>query len=389
MKVLLTTDTYFPMINGVVTSINYLYKELKALGHDVKIMTLSHGSNERIDGDIYYLKSVKVGIYPDARIRMPFSGNLTKKIMEWKPDLIHSQTEFSTMIAAKFIAKKLNIPHLHTYHTMYEDYLKYIFKGRLISKNTAARLTKILLNSLDGVVAPTKKVEDVLLRYGIKVNTFIVPTGIDLSRFKQRISFEEKNSILSKYGIQKDEKVVVYVGRIAEEKNLSEIISYYAKIKNEIYNIKLLIVGGGPYLETLQAEVRELQLDGCIHFTGMVSPLEVYKYYQLGDAFITASTSESQGLTYIEALASGCPVICHWDRCVDGLIINGVNGFTYHNFEEFSSALQELYKGDTHKELVEGANLKVEEYSCATFGKKISLIYERLYNERKEYQLVV
>ncbi|WP_406542550.1 glycosyltransferase [Clostridium ljungdahlii] len=108
MKILITTDTYFPMINGVVTSIYNLYKELKNNNYDVKILTLSPTGNEKIIGDICYLKSIGVGIYPNARIKFPFRNRIINRLIDWKPDMIHSQTEFSTLFTAKYIASKIN-----------------------------------------------------------------------------------------------------------------------------------------------------------------------------------------------------------------------------------------------------------------------------------------
>lgn len=110
MKILITTDGYSPMINGVVTSVNNLYKELKNKGHHVKILTLSHTGYERVDGDVYSLKSIRIRVYPDARIKVSLYNKLIKEIIKWHPDIIHSQTEFSMMLVSKYISNKLNVP---------------------------------------------------------------------------------------------------------------------------------------------------------------------------------------------------------------------------------------------------------------------------------------
>lgn len=375
MKILITTDTYYPMINGVVISTDYLYRELKKSGNDVRILTLSSTGEERVDGDIYYLKSFSVNIYPGLRAKNPFSFRFVKEIVDWGPDIIHSQTEFSAMLISKRIAKKLAIPHIHTYHTMYEDYLKYVFNGKLISRRMANRIVKILLNSLDGVIVPTGKVKDALIRYGVVKDIFTIPTGVDISRFKRRISDAEKESILSKYNLF-GKRVLVYIGRIAEEKNIEEIIRYYSSVAKEESDIALLIVGGGPYLEKLTDLVKELELGESIKFTGMVEPEEVHKYYQVGQAFVTASTSETQGLTYIEALASGTPVICKYDSCIKDLIINYKDGFTFNNEEEFHRAVDTVFSNEEAlKSMAQEALEKAEEYSLEAFGKSVSRAY--------------
>lgn len=381
MKILLTTDTYFPMINGVVISTNNLYKELKNKGHEVKIMTLSHTDDERIEGDIYYLKSIKVNIYPDARIKAPFHNKLVKEIIKWQPDIVHSQTEFSTMMVAKHIVNKLNIPQIHTYHTMYEDYLDYLFGGRILKKSTAAKLTKMLLNTIDEVIAPTDKTREALLNYGINSEVNVVPTGIDLNRFQRNITEEEKNQLLSRLGLEKGDKIMVYVGRVAQEKNIEEIISLFPEVVGKVKNAKLLIVGGGPHLQLLKQQVSEKDLDKHVIFTGMVEPNEVYKYYKIGDVFVTASTSETQGLTYLEALSSGCPVVCKYDNCVEGVIIQGKNGFSYRNNWEFSEyASKVLLSENLREKMSMEAKSKAKEYSSVTFANSIFDVYNKTLN---------
>ncbi|QGU93860.1 glycosyltransferase [Clostridium bovifaecis] len=218
MKILLTTDTFYPMINGVVISTDNLYKELKAMGHDVRILTLSEDGKERIYGDIYYLKSMNLKIYPGAKIKKPFNTEIGEKILGWSPDIIHSQTEFSTMINAKHISRKLKIPHVHTYHTMYEDYINYILNGRIITPKTIELATRLLLNSLDRIIAPTEKVKNTLVNYNVKSHINIIPTGIDLRKFQNGITAEERNELLKKHKLNPTDKVILYLGRIAEEK---------------------------------------------------------------------------------------------------------------------------------------------------------------------------
>lgn len=392
MKILLTTDTFYPMVNGVVISTQNLYKQLKNLGNDVKILTLSHSGEEKIDGDVYYLRSFGVNIYPNARAKSIFHNSLVKKIIDWKPDIIHSQTEFSTMFVSKKIAKKLEIPHIHTYHTMYEDYLKYIFRGKLISKDMSIKLTRILLNSLDGIVVPTEKVENVLLRYGVKKNMYVIPTGIEISKFKNKITKDEKDILLKRLNVNSS-KILVYIGRIAEEKNIEEIIKFFEKVVKENNDITLLIVGGGPYVDRLMRLTNELELQDKVKFSGMVKPEEVCKYYQLGNAFVTSSTSETQGLTYIEALASGLPVVCRYDPCVADLIIDGENGFTFKDENGFVEAVKFILSNEAQlKKLSLNACQKAEEFSTETFGKNILEAYrDTLINfhfiKRKPYDI--
>lgn len=377
MRVLITTDTFLPMINGVTTSINNLYEELKNSGHEVKILTLSETGKEKVAGDIYYLKSIGIRIYPDARIKVPFHNNLINEIIEWAPEVVHSQTEFSTMLAAKYVSSKLNIPHIHTYHTMYEDYLDYLPGGKIISKNTAAKAIKMLLRPCDAIIAPTEKTKNVLLNYGLHKDIYIIPTGIDLKKFQKHISFDEKEELISKLGINQVDKIITYVGRTAKEKNIGEIITLFKDISNEIANVHLLIVGAGPELENLKDLVNKEGLENRIHFAGMVNPEEIYKYYKISEIFVTASSSETQGLTYIEALSSGCPIVCKWDKCLEDIIDQGKNGFAYKKQWEFSHYVIEILKNNSLREnMSREAIIKAEQYSSKQFEEKVLEAYK-------------
>jgi 1,2-diacylglycerol 3-alpha-glucosyltransferase len=376
MRILITTDTFLPAVNGVTTSINNLYKELSCSGHEVKILTLSETGQERVEGDIYYLKSKGIRIYPEARVKIPFYNKLINEIIEWEPEVVHSQTEFSTMIEAKHISNRLNIPHIHTYHTMYEDYLGYIFGGKLITRKTAGRAIKLLLNTVDAVVAPTEKTKNALLRYGVRKQIYTIPTGIDLNKFQQEISFEEELRIKSRLGIKQGDKVITYIGRTAKEKNIDEIITLFKEVASKMENAKLLIVGAGPELQNLKDLVVKEDLVTKVCFTGMIKPEEIYKYYKISEVFVTASNSETQGLTYIEALSSGCPIVCKYDKCLENIILQGKNGFSYREPWEFSDYIMKLLQNDSLRESMSREAVKTaEEYSSSKFKDSILKAY--------------
>lgn len=375
MKILLTTDTYFPMINGVSLSTKNLFNKLRELGHDVRIMTLSENGEEKYEDGIYYLRSFGLKIYPGARVKTPFLGNMVDHILKWSPDIIHSQTEFSTMVTAKLIRRKLNVPHIHTYHTMYDDYLGYFPGGKIIGKKTSGSITRILLNTFNGVIAPTKKVKDVLKTYGVTTPIYVIPTGIELDKFKKDVSDDFKNNFYKKYGISDSDIIVGYLGRVAQEKNIDEIIDFVKSIDDK--RIKLVIAGDGPYLKDLKNKSSDFSEK--VIFTGMVKPCDVYKYYKMFNIFVTASKSETQGLTYVEALASGCPVICRYDKAVVGLIKNGVNGFMYKNKDEFLDKFKKIaYNKNLQEKMSCGAVISTKPYSVDTFASNVLDVYEKM-----------
>ncbi|WIV12364.1 glycosyltransferase family 4 protein [Proteiniborus sp. MB09-C3] len=378
MKILLTTDTFSPSINGVVISVKNLYKELTKRGHEVRILTLSFTGYSYKEGDIYYLRSFDARIYPGARGTFSYKNRFIKEIIKWSPDIVHSHTEFCTLIHAKYIKKRLRLPHIHTYHTMYDDYLCYIFKGKLISKRRAMTIIKKLIGSVDEIITPTQKAKGSLNAYGINRPISIIPTGIDLSRFTIENQYTEKiKGIRNNIGIKEKDKVLIFLGRLGKEKNIDEIIMNVKELNQEL-DIKMLIVGGGPYMDNLKKMVNELGLEERIVFTGMVPPEEVPLYYSLANIFVTASTSETQGLTYIEALASGLPVVCRYDEAAEGLVINGTNGYMYNNKEEFKQSIKSLIsKSGDIQELRGKAKNSVERFSLDVFASEVEKLYLR------------
>ena len=375
MRILITTDLYTPTINGVVTSIVSLKKSLEKLGHDVRVLTLAdYGYINEVD-HVYAVSSLNVDkVYPGARVKLFSDRSIIRDLIEWQPDVVHTQSEFSTFRMAKQIAQYLNIPIVHTYHTVYEDYTHYFSPSRTTGRKIVSLFTKRVLNEVESVIAPTNKVENILNKYGIAQPITVIPTGIQLERFEERISEEDRRAFRAQYDIPEDAFLLVSLGRLGKEKNIDEILFFLSLLKQNVY---FLIVGDGPHKVNLMNKVSELGLDSRVRFTGMVSPLDVAKYYQVGDLFVCASTSETQGLTYIEALASGIPALCRADASIENVIINGQTGYQYHHYKEFESALYALMKNKAHyqKLATQAKDFVTRNYSSQAFGLNVSIIY--------------
>ena len=350
MKILITTDWYKPVINGVVASVDSLCDELLSMGFEVRILTLSGSAHSYKKGNVYYLGSVRANaIYPQARVRIRWDRQMIKELITWKPDIVHSQCEFSTFIPAKRISNLTDAALVHTWHTAYEDYTHYVLPVRKsgcpmdrVGKNAVKIFSEFICNKTGAVIAPSKKVADMLKQYDINSEIYVIPSGIDLDRFS-KAKETGRSEVRQAFNIPEDEFLLVYVGRIAKEKNLDEILYMMKNMKDK--GQRLLIAGDGPYRKDLEEKAKELGIYERIFFAGMVSPLEVSKYYRAGDLFINASTSETQGLTYIEAMACEVPVLCRRDDCLKDVIKQGTNGFLYDTEEEFNEIL-DLLKND-------------------------------------------
>ena len=372
MKILITTDTYRPTINGVVTSIESLKKALDRLGHDVRILTFSDSFNSKQEDDIYYMGSLGAGkFYPDARMNKLFYNRFYEDIMDWKPDIVHSQTEFTMFIQAKKIAKDLDIPLLHTYHTVYEDYTHYFSLNKKIGKELAKQFTKQIIKNTDGVVVPTNKIYNLLTEYNIHEDIYVAPTGINVNKLSECDDFD----IRSGYKIPEDKHIVLFLGRIGKEKNITEILQYLENINRD--DIVFIIAGAGPFLSELKDICSNSKIRDRLIFTGMIDSSKVGNFYSKADVFVSASTSETQGLTFIESMACSTPIICRHDDCLDGVLIEGKTGFGYDTEEEFIDYLNQILDNKKLRDKM-GKNCKQlvdENYTEDSFANKIEQIY--------------
>lgn len=342
------------------------------MGHDVRILTFSDSFNSKQEGDIYYMGSLGAGkFYPDARMNKLFYNRFYEDIMDWKPDIVHSQTEFTMFIQAKKIAKDLDVPLLHTYHTVYEDYTHYFSLNKKIGKELAKQFTKQIIKTTDGVVVPTNKIYNLLTEYNIHEDIYVAPTGINVQKLSECDDFD----IRSGYKIPEDKHIVLFLGRIGKEKNITEILQYLENIDRD--DIVFIIAGAGPFLSELKDICSNSKIRDRLIFTGMIDSSKVGNFYSKADVFVSASTSETQGLTFIESMACSTPIICRHDDCLDGVLIDGETGFGYDTEEEFIDYLNQILDNKKLRDKM-GKNCKQlvdENYTEDSFANKIEQIY--------------
>lgn len=389
MRIGLFTDTYFPQVSGVATSIKTLKTELEKLGHTVFIFTTTdEGVNRYEDWDIIRIPSVPFFAFKDRRVAYAGFTDALKIASRYKLDLIHTHTEFTLGILGKMVAKELQIPVVHTYHTQYEDYVHYIAKGRLIRPGMIKYFVRPFLHDLDGVICPSEIVEELLMRYNIPVSKRIIPTGIDLAKFdRPEICPSDIEDLREQLGIQKDETMLLSLSRISHEKNIQAVIKAMPRILQDNPKVKLVIVGGGPYAETLQELIEELQLQDAVQMTGMIAPSDTALYYKAADFFISASTSETQGLTFLESLASGTPIIAHANPYLNNVITDKMFGTLFLREEEIADAVVEaiVVTPPMNAHVLEK---KLYEISATNFGRRVFEYYLDLkisYDFRKQH----
>lgn len=379
MNIGLFTETYYPELNGVATSVLTLKTELEKMGHNVYVFTTTTPGAPEYEYNVFRVPSLPCVLVSERRVGMFYQPRLAGIIKKLNLDLIHTHTEFSLGIFGRIMARELHLPTIHTYHTIYEDYTHYIAKFKGLDRGAKAFVrsyTKFCCNGVETVIVPTEKVKDLLTAYSVYKEIEVIPTGINLDKFeKSKYSEEEIQMLREEYGMNKGDKVILYIGRLAKEKNLEEVLEGIPDFMEKHKDAKMAIVGDGPYREELEKCAEKIKCKDKILFLGEQPWDEIAKFYRLGDVFISASTSETQGLTYIEAMASGLPVVAKKDRCLDGILENGCNGFTFETKEEMQKGLENiLYQGE-NASYAKNSRKKIQKYSTIEFAKNVERLY--------------
>ena len=375
------TDTFYPEISGVNTSVILLKRELEKKGHSVYVFTCSNPALKYLPDidNTFRLPSAPFIFLPSRRFAVVYQKSLAHKISSLNLDIIHTNTEFSLGFFGKLVAASLNKPVVHTYHTLYKDYVHYLTKGHFssFSAEMARSYSRLFCNRCCTIITPTEKTRDLLLEYEIDRPIEVIPTGIDISKFRPAPGDAERiAAIRAELGIKPNEQVVLCVGRIAKEKSIDAIVRQMPAYFKMHKDAKMLIVGDGPYRPDIEALTGRLNIADKVVFAGERPWEDIGLYYKLGSVFVSASLSETQGLTFIEAMAAGIPVLAKRDRSVESIIFDGHSGCLFDQDFEIPAVLNKIQSDKFFRDnLIKNAHHIASQNSAELFASRIERMY--------------
>lgn len=380
LKIMMFSETYIPQVNGVATSIHLFRKYLERRGHDVYIITPVSPEN---DEKVLLVNGIRFFGEKQHKIPIPDNKLIKDFILKIQPDVIHSHAPFTLGIAAIRVQKRFGIPHVHTYHTLLVEYRHYIPKPFTPSENVVAEYSAWFCNQVDHVISPTPEIEKELRKYGVEKPITVLPTGIDIESFEKA----DKFNIKEKHEIPPGEKVLLFVGRLAKEKNLEFILDVFEEIHKRHEKIKLIIVGDGPLRPRIEEYIKETKAGKDIILTGYLRRENLIEYYKQADVFIFASVTETQGLVVLESLAAGTPVVAVAKKGVKDVLIDGQGALLVDqpNKHEFLKKLEKLL---TDEELSRNLSFIGKEYvknywSMEKMAERLEKIYKSLRSDTR------
>lgn len=378
MKIDVYTDTYKPEINGVVTQICVLRKKLKKAGHKVKIFAPHVPKYEDHEKDIYRLQSVRLLKTMEeqmaGRMALPLPTKPFRASLISKPDLIHVHGPGTLGFLAFLTAKSRKCPSVLTFHAMITEYAHYIGSTKVVKPWMMKRYAAAYCKMADWIIAPSPKIEKELRAWGVRRPISVISNGVEVPLFSG-----DKNYLYKRGFVEKSDKVLLYVGRVAKEKNLEFLVKIFPKIYQKDPKTKLVIVGDGPHLKN----IKKLTKHKAIVFTGIIPHEDVLNANASGDVFVFASKTEVQPFSILEALAAGLPIVALQDAALEGLVNDGYNGYQVQNEQQFKQRIIELLDKKVAKKFGKNSKKIAQLHSAQTTFIKHFEIYKKVIDNHK------
>lgn len=383
MNIILFSDTYEPELNGVATSVTTLSRILKENGHNVYVVTTNPFSKKvTFKNNVIRVPGIRLKSLYNYILASITNKKVMKILKGIDADILHVNSDFSIAQIAYLYKRHSKAALVYTYHTMYEDYTYYITKGFMdrASKWIIREYSLATCDKANVVISPSYKTLNYLRKIGVSKYIGVIPTGIDTTRFiNYQCDENRKREFFEQHNIPSDAKIMLSLGRVAKEKGIDELLENYkdlCEIRNDVY---FVIVGNGPDIDHFKKKAVELGVADKTKFIGAVPYSDIDFYYSIGHVFVNASVSETQGLTYLEAMASKKIILAKYDSNLTELIVDGQNGFFYEKKEEFLKKICQIFdRYDTYYNvMVKNMIESVDKLSLKNFYTNIMEVYEK------------
>ncbi len=372
MKIGIFTDSYKPYVSGVVRSIETFSRELIRRGHEIYIFAPRYPGTRQEHG-IFRFPSFRTPFHPEFYIALPLSWQAKQFVKSRGLEIIHVHSPFVIGRLGASFARRLGVPLVFTYHTLYDQYIHYFPFARGLARHVVIHMARGFCNRCDLVITPTGVIKNLLEKYGVRRPIVPIPTGIYPEQFRAG----DPCFLYENFGIPREEKILLFVGRIGKEKNLDFLFRVFRLVLQKHQAVTLVLVGSGPEKEALEAYTEELGIGSKVVFTGLLPPDVVAGAYQSADLFVFPSLTETQGLVLLEAMAAGLPVVARAAFGSLAMVRDGVAGFLCDgNEEEFAAKIILLLeKASLRKKMGEAARVRA---SCLS-AEKMALRMEKAY----------
>jgi 1,2-diacylglycerol 3-alpha-glucosyltransferase len=380
MRILMVSDVSFPRVNGVSTSIATFRRSLAELGHESTLIAPAYPAAPAAEPDLIRIPSRAVPRDPEDRLMR--RGHVLALAAALAPrafDVVHVHTPFVAHYAGTALARRLGVPVVETYHTFFEEYLHHYvpFLPSAATRFLARRCSVAQCAAVDALVVPTASMLAMLRRYGVAARAEVLPTGIDLGRFRGG----DGAAFRRRHGIAAGRPVLVHISRVAHEKNIDFVLEALARVRRAVPDVLLVIAGEGPALPHLERLAGRLGLGAHVLFVGYLDREQaLLDCYRAGDAFVFASRTETQGLVLLEALALGVPVV---STAVMGTadVLKGVRGALVapDDVAGFAAAVTRVLSDDAlRRQLAAAAPADAAAWSAAAMAGRLVALYHEV-----------
>jgi glycosyltransferase involved in cell wall biosynthesis len=377
MRVAIFSECYEPVQNGVTTSVRTLVDELRARGHHVLITAPHYSAFKDSDPFVLRVPSIQTWLNADYPLAYPLFPRLRRKFRKVAPDVLHSHNPFFVGLLAARLARSENLPLVSTYHTLYNHYAHYLF---FVPDPAVQSILRWWIpeyyNRCDQVIVPSHVAEESLLHYGVKTPITVIPTAVPLPP-PERTSAEARLAARERWGIPPEAPLLLYVGRIAEEKNLELVIDSFLQVAPEFAEARLLVVGGGPHLEACQRRAAGAPDGERVLFAGPTPHDELVPIYAAADLFVFGSGTETQGLVIAEARAAGTPCVVVREGGASETVHSGEDGLVVDSsLEAFTSAVRTLLgNSDLRRRMGEACLRRAKEFTPEAMTERVLRVY--------------